>query len=65
MGRGGQLPRHRQARRREWRADPPGAAEGLGIQRTGAAAKVLSTLEKIQKDFNGAHPAARRCRWPT
>jgi hypothetical protein len=39
MGRGGQFPRYRQARRGQRGAHPPGAAEGLGIQRTGTAAK--------------------------
>ena len=34
---GGQLPRHRQAWRRQRSADPPRAAEGLGGQRTGPA----------------------------
>ena len=33
VGVGGDLPRHRQARRRQRRADPPRAAEGLGGQR--------------------------------
>ena len=37
LGVGGQLPRHRQARRRERRADPARAAEGLGGQRAGRA----------------------------
>ena len=31
------VPRHRQARRREWRADPPRAAEGLGRQQSAGA----------------------------
>ena len=37
LGRGGQLPRHRHAGRRQRRPHPPGAAEGLGVQRAGRA----------------------------
>ena len=37
VGVGGELPRHRQARRGERGADPPRAAEGLGGQRPGRA----------------------------
>ena len=37
MGVGGLVPRHRQARRRERRTGPTGAAEGLGDQRAGRA----------------------------
>ena len=37
VGLGRQLPRHRQARRRQRRAHPPRAAEGLGGQRAGRA----------------------------
>ena len=37
LGGGGELPRHRQARRRERCAHPPRAAEGLGGQRAGRA----------------------------
>ena len=37
LGVGGQLPRHRQARRGQRGADPPRAAEGLGGQRPGRA----------------------------
>ena len=37
VGVGGELPRHRQARRRQRRPHPPGAAEGLGGQRAGGA----------------------------
>ena len=39
VGVGGELPRHRQARRRERRAHPPRAAEGLGGQRAGRAGR--------------------------
>ena len=37
VGVGGELPRHRQARRGQRRPDPPRAAEGLGGQRAGRA----------------------------
>ena len=37
VGVGGDLPRHRQARRRQRRPHPPGPAEGLGGQRAGRA----------------------------
>ena len=39
VGVGGQLPRHRQARRRQRRPHPPRAAEGLGGQRAGRAGR--------------------------
>ena len=66
VGVGRQLPRHRQARRRQRRAHPPRAAEGLGGQRARPSSpKVLPTLEGIQQDFNGAQSAASRSRSPT
>ena len=37
VGGGRELPRHRQARRRQRRPHPPGAPEGLGVQRAGRA----------------------------
>ena len=55
VGVGGQLPRHRHARRRQRRPDPPRAAEGAGRPTSPAElAKVLQTLEQIQQDFNGS-----------
>jgi catalase-peroxidase len=47
LGQRPHLPRLRHARRRQWRAHPPRAAEGLGRQRAGASAKVLGVLEPI------------------
>ena len=64
VGVGVDVPRHRQARRRQRRPHPPGAAEGLGGQPPAQLAKVLSALEGIQQEFNSA-AAASRSRWPT
>ena len=48
-------PRQRQARRRQWRAHPPRAAEGLGGQPAGRARPPCSaTLEAIRRDFNAS-----------
>ena len=58
LGVGVHVPRHRQARRRQRRAHPPRAAEGLGVNNPAELAKVLQTLEKIQKDVQRL--AARR-----
>ena len=60
LERGGQLPRHRQARRRQRSADPPCSAEGLGGQRADPAGKVLKTLEQIQKDFNSSQSGGKK-----
>ncbi len=52
LGVGVDVPRLRQARRRQWRAHPPRAAEGLGGQPAGAAARPCwQKLEAIQKEF--------------
>jgi catalase (peroxidase I) len=61
----GQLPRHRQARRRQRRAHPPRAAEGLGGQRAAALAKVLRPSSGSSRTSTARSPAARRSRWPT
>ena len=65
LGLGLDLPRLRQARRRQRRAHPAGAAKGLGGQPARQLAKVLKALEGIQAEFNAAQRAARRFRWPT
>ncbi len=49
LGVGLDLPRHRQARRRERRAHPPCPAEGLGRQPAGRTGAVLAALERIQR----------------
>jgi catalase-peroxidase len=59
LGVGLHLPRQRQARRRQRRAHPPRAAEGLGGQRARRAGRVLLKLEGIQADFN-AGPVGRQ-----
>ena len=48
MGLGRLLPWHRQARRREWRAHPSRAGEGLGRQRSGG------TLEGAEDPAGGS-----------
>ena len=61
VGGGGVVPRHRQARRRQRRADPPRAAEGLGGQRAGRARRARSqTLEQIQQDFNDSQSGGKQ-----
>ena len=50
---GRELPRHRQARRRQRRPDPAGAAAQLGGQRAGSSSPtVLEALERVQQEFN-------------
>ncbi len=66
VGIGGDLPRDRQARRRERRPDPPGAAAELGGQRSGGAG---AGARDAGADPAGVQrrrrPAARRSRSPT
>ncbi len=68
-----EVPRQRQARRRQRCPDPARAAARLGGQRPRPADAVLSTLEGIQQAFNGSQSGgkqvvarrpdrARRCR---
>ena len=65
VGVGLDVPRQRQARRRQRRAHPPRAAERLGGQRPRRSSRtVLRTLEGIQQTFNAAR-AASRSRSPT
>ena len=64
LGLGLDLPRLRQARRRQRRAHPPRAAEGLGGQPAGAAGEGADDAGRHPAEFNGAS-AARRSRWPT
>ena len=53
VGLGLDLPRLRQARRRQWRAHPPRAAEGLGGQQSGGAGEgARASSKRIQKEFN-------------
>ena len=60
----GQLPRHRQARRRQRRPHPARAAEGLGGQRAGRAGRACSRGSSRSGPSSTA-PAAPRSRWPT
>ena len=66
LGIGGELPRHRQARRRQRRADSPCAAEGLGGQRSGRAGEGAARPSKGSSSASTTRsPAARRSRSPT
>ena len=66
VGGGGELPRHRQARRRERRADPPRAAEGLGGQRPGRAGRrCCRPSSRSSRTSTARSPAARGSRSPT
>ena len=66
LGVGGQLPRHRQARRRQRRAHPARAAERTGRSTTRPSSRrCCATLERIQQEFNARSPAASRSRSPT
>ena len=60
LGVGLDVPRLRQARRRQRRAHSPRAAEGLGGQPAGRAREGAAKLEAIQKEFR-----PRRSRSPT
>ena len=60
VGLGGQLPRHRQARRRQRRADPARAAEGLGGQRAGRARRRCSRRSSRSSRTSTAHGGRRR-----
>ena len=56
----------RQARRRQRRAHPPRAAEGLGRQPAGAAGQGAADARRAsQATSTAAQPAARRSRSPT
>ena len=66
VGVGLDVPRQRQARRRQRRAHPARAAERLGGQRPRRSWRpVLRTLEGIQPTLQRARPAASRSRSPT
>ena len=65
LGVGRQLPRHRQARRRQRRPHPPGAAEGLGGQRAGRAGQGAAGPRADPAGVQRRSPAARRSRSPT
>ena len=66
VGVGVDLPRHRQARRRQRRAHPPRAAEGLGRQRPGRAGEGAADAGGRSRPTSTARrPAARRSRSPT
>ena len=60
LGGGGDLPRHRQARRRERCAAPARTAEGLGRQRAVRSCRRCWTLERIQQEFNASQPGGKR-----
>ena len=66
VGVGRQLPRHRQAWRRQRRAHPPRAAEGLGGQRARPSWRVCCRPSRASSRTSTARSrAARRCRSPT
>ena len=66
VGVGVDVPRLRQARRRERRAHPPRAAEGLGGQPAGAAREGARRRSSASRRSSTARrPAARRSRSPT
>jgi len=54
MGFGLDVPRLGQARRRKRRTHSPGAQKNWAVNQPVQLAKVLQTLEAIQKDFNGS-----------
>ncbi len=60
LGVGVDVPRLRQARRRQRRAHPPRAAEGLGGQPAGPAREGAAKLEAIQKEFNAAQTGDKK-----
>jgi hypothetical protein len=64
LGLGLDLPRLRQARRRQRRAHPPGAAEGLGGQPARRAGQGAGRWKASRRSSTPAQQAARRCRWP-
>ena len=66
VGVGVDVPRQRQARRRQRRAHPPRAAERLGGQRPRRArARCCAPSRASRQAFNARRPAASRSRWPT
>ena len=66
LGVGVDLPRLRQARRRERRAHPPRAAEGLGGQPAGPAGEgARDARRRSRRSSTARRPAARRSRSPT
>ena len=66
LGVGGELPRHRQARRGQRGADPAGAAEGLGGQQPGRAGHACCRpSSRSSRTSTARSPAARRSRSPT
>ena len=66
VGVGGQLPRHRHARRGQRCADPPRAATGLGGQRPGrAGARCCRPSSRSSRTSTARSPAGRRSPSPT
>ena len=66
LGLGLDLPRLRQARRRQRRAHPPRAAEGLGGQPAGPARQgARQARRRSRRSSTRRRPAARRSRSPT
>ena len=60
LGVGVDVPRLRQARRRERRAHSPRAAEGLGGQPAGGTRQGAAKLEAIQKEFNASQSGGKK-----
>ena len=60
------VPRQRQARRRQRRPHPPGAAEGLGGQQARLSCRrCWRSSSRSRPRSTTAAPTARGCRWPT
>jgi catalase-peroxidase len=60
LGLGLDLPRLRQARRRERRAHSPGAAEGLGRQRARATGQGAAGARRHPREFNAAQAGGKK-----
>ena len=66
VGVGLDVPRHRQARRRQRCADPAGPAERLGRQQPGRAGHgAADPRGDPGRSSTPPRPAGSRCRWPT
>ena len=65
LGVGLDVPRQRQARRRQRCADPPRAAERLGGQRPASSSPRCSAPSRASRTASTTATAARRSRWPT
>ena len=62
LGVGCDIPRQRQARRRERGAHSPRAAKGLGSEPAGRTGEGLQKLEAIQKEFNSSQSNGKKAK---